>query len=147
MIKMRDSRGFSLIELIIVIVILGVLVGIAVPSYLNYLEMGKEARDEANIKKVLETFELAVIDPKVTISEGIIYYQKDGVLRGIGVTLTGKFEEAYGSAGRTSPGNKGFKVEPLQSQKYMKEEPQFDFRWSDQKTKGGYIVVTYKNPK
>ncbi len=45
---MRKSRGFSLIELMIVIAIVGALAAIAIPNYLNYL--AKSQQSEAKIQ-------------------------------------------------------------------------------------------------
>ena len=147
--KLRtNSKGFTLIELIIVVVILGVLVGIAVPSYLGYVEQANENRDRAKIDSVYKAFNLAITDPTVTINPGTIYYRKDGTLAGIGVTLTAQFEKLFGPEGKTAgPGQKGYKVEPLLSKKYQNAEPGFNFQWSNKAKGTGYIVLTYLNPQ
>lgn len=46
---MRNNKGFSLIELIIVIAIMAVLVGVIAPVYVKYVESGKESADIANM--------------------------------------------------------------------------------------------------
>lgn len=46
--KILKKKGFTLIELIVVITILGILVAIAVPSILNYITEATAAVDEAN---------------------------------------------------------------------------------------------------
>lgn len=46
--KILKKKGFTLIELIVVITILGILVAIAVPSILNYINEANLAVDEAN---------------------------------------------------------------------------------------------------
>ena len=141
----RDSKGFSLVELIVVIVILGVLVGIAVPNLLGYIDRSREAADMANIDAVERAFMIAVTDPSVTINPGNITYKKDGTIQGIGVTLTQQFAKTFGEAGKTnsSPTAAGYKMQPLKSKKYQSKEPVFNFKWGDVgKT---YIVVTYTN--
>jgi len=46
---MRNQKGFTLVELVIVIVILGILAAIAVPKFVNLGGKAKEAAAEANI--------------------------------------------------------------------------------------------------
>jgi type IV pilus assembly protein PilA len=48
--KILKKKGFTLIELIVVITILGILVAIAVPSILNYIGEANATVLEANIR-------------------------------------------------------------------------------------------------
>ena len=50
----RDQRGFTLMELMIVIVIIGVLAAIGVPAYKNYVTESKNNACAAN-KRTIET--------------------------------------------------------------------------------------------
>lgn len=47
--KDRDNAGFTLIELIITIAILGILAGILIPSYLGFVERSKVGVDQAAV--------------------------------------------------------------------------------------------------
>jgi len=49
---MRDQRGFSLIELLIVVAIVSLLVSIAVPNYMESLVRAKVARTNADLAHV-----------------------------------------------------------------------------------------------
>ena len=50
--KILKKKGFTLIELIVVITILGILVAIAVPSILNYITQANNAVAAANLRTV-----------------------------------------------------------------------------------------------
>lgn len=48
--KLRNKKGFTLIELIVVIAILAVLALILIPSISNYVAEAREARNNANAR-------------------------------------------------------------------------------------------------
>lgn len=52
----RSNKGFSLVELIVVIAIMAIMVGMLAPSVIGQVEKSREAKDKQN----LETFSSAV---------------------------------------------------------------------------------------
>jgi general secretion pathway protein G len=62
--KARE-RGFTLIEMVIVIVIMGVLLAIALPMYNNSITRAKEARLHQNLKVLNEVIQQYSYDKKV----------------------------------------------------------------------------------
>ena len=55
---LKNKKGFTLIELIVVIAIIGVLVLLATPKFINYLAEAKEARYAYNVKVVEQQMEI-----------------------------------------------------------------------------------------
>ena len=51
--KQRLQNGFTLIEVLIVVVILGILVSIAVPTYLSYVKKGYASDAKVTIKAIM----------------------------------------------------------------------------------------------
>ena len=48
--KIKNSKGFTLMEMLIVVAIIAILVAIAIPTFSNQLEKAREATDMANIR-------------------------------------------------------------------------------------------------
>lgn len=62
---MKNNKGFSLVELIIVIAIMAVLVGVLAPTYLQYVEKSKKSNDVSTVDSVVNACEIGAIDPEV----------------------------------------------------------------------------------
>jgi type IV pilus assembly protein PilA len=56
--KMMQSKGFTLIELMIVVAIIGILAAIAIPNYMNYQMKAKTSEAKANLGAI-KTSEVA----------------------------------------------------------------------------------------
>lgn len=69
-IRKRNCRGFTLMELLIVIAIIAVLVAIAIPTLSNILEKSREAADLANVRSAYAqvSAEALLGDPGVSIT-------------------------------------------------------------------------------
>lgn len=76
------NKGFTLIELMVVVVIIGILAAIAIP---NFISMQKRAK-EASVKNNMHTLQLAAEDFS-TLTEGV-YAANCGVQVGV-ITLDG----------------------------------------------------------
>ena len=53
--KIRNKKGFTLAELLIVVAIIAVLVAIAIPVFTTQLEKSREATDVANVRSAYAT--------------------------------------------------------------------------------------------
>ena len=60
--KKKDNKGFTLVELVIVIAILAILVGILAPQYTKYVEKSKKSVDVNNMEELVKAVEVYVID-------------------------------------------------------------------------------------
>jgi prepilin-type N-terminal cleavage/methylation domain-containing protein len=54
----QDQRGFTLVELLIVVIILAVISGIAVPSYMALRNRARESATENEMKNIATALEL-----------------------------------------------------------------------------------------
>ncbi len=52
LVKMRNKKGFTLMELLIVVAIIAILAAIAIPTFSSSLEKSKLAADEANCRSL-----------------------------------------------------------------------------------------------
>lgn len=58
----RNQKGFSLVELIIVIAIMAVLIGLLAPQYLKFVVRAKENTDAQNAVMIADAVNAAIID-------------------------------------------------------------------------------------
>lgn len=61
----NDNKGFSLIELIVVIAIMAILVGVLAPNVLKYVESSRESADKQVADTVRTAVMTALVDPAV----------------------------------------------------------------------------------
>lgn len=63
--KKRNNKGFSLVELIVVVAIMAVLVGVLAPAYLRYVEKSRLQKDVSAVAEVVEAAKIAAAEEDV----------------------------------------------------------------------------------
>lgn len=82
----KNEKGFTLMEMLIVVAIIAVLVAIAIPTFTSSLNKAKTATDAANIRAGYASAMLKVLESdmdaaKADVADGTVFYlQKDGTV-------------------------------------------------------------------
>ena len=65
--KKKDNKGFTLVELVIVVAILAILVGLLAPQYTKYVEKSRQSADVSNLENIVKGFKVAAADTDYNI--------------------------------------------------------------------------------
>lgn len=84
-----NNKGFSLVELIIVIAIMAVLMGILAPQYLKYVKQSKISTDITNAEEIATAINVTVAD-SVNPSSDSVMIAETATSIGAGTTIVSK---------------------------------------------------------
>ena len=68
--RKKDNKGFTLVELVIVVAILAILVGVLAPQYTKYVEKSRKSADVSNLENLVTAFKTAAADGTTNIAAG-----------------------------------------------------------------------------
>ena len=149
----RHNKGFSLIELIIVITIMAILTALLAPQLLRYVEQARQAKDRAVIDEVHRAFQLSFTAPDVAAS-GNLWYTPEGTIPNINKDFAQELALVLGGTAKDNPSASHWIITglpPLTSKLYTTTSNASDtrapiggqiFRFTQ---KNGEIIVVYLN--
>ena len=76
--KLKNSKGFTLMEMLIVVAIIAVLVAIAIPTFTNQLEKAREATDMANIRSAYAEVIACALTGDASAADDVVYTEGTG---------------------------------------------------------------------
>ena len=89
---MKNNKGFSLVELIIVVAIMAVLMGILAPQYIRYVEKTRIRADDSIISDIDKSCQATLADEKYYADAGatvVVTVSNQGAITQTGLATTG----------------------------------------------------------
>ncbi len=96
-----NNKGFSLVELIIVVAIMAILIVVLAPQYLKYVEKSRVAADQASIQGYIDAMQVIAADPDVTLA-GTLTMTK--AASGTDVAISSDLQGFIGTTGTNAQG-------------------------------------------
>jgi type IV pilus assembly protein PilA len=90
--QLKSNKGFSLVELLIVIAIMAVLVGVLAPQYFRYVERSRQSADVQALNSITNAIQTTTLDPMYEEDipmPGTIVVTWTTETGALGVTITG----------------------------------------------------------
>ena len=102
--KKMNNKGFSLVELIIVIAIMAILIVVLAPQYLKYVEKSRNSTDLQSATEFKDACEIWAADPEAGENSTTAFAKGDNftitvTATGISGTLPGAVQSALDNAG------------------------------------------------
>lgn len=70
--KKMNKKGFTLIEMLVVIAIIAILVAIVIPTVSNATEKAKQATDVANVRSLVAQYQIELLNGDTTTSKAAL---------------------------------------------------------------------------
>ena len=97
--KQKNNKGFSLVELIVVIAIMAVLVGVLAPQFIKYVERSRQSTDLQNVEELKNAVEVEAADNGITANAVITVGSGKATLTGVTPASLSKNEVSLKSKG------------------------------------------------
>ncbi len=94
--KKMNNKGFSLVELIIVIAIMVILVAVLAPQYLRYVEKSRVSSDTQTIVEFINAMQVAAADEDSKLDSSKEYSVKSAA-NADGITVSGELKTVLGT--------------------------------------------------